>query len=131
MSGLIVGLGVNIRWAPAGDLPYPATSLAEHEVVVAPRRVLTALVAPLRTRLDRWEAAGFADQRGDWLARAAGRGGPVEARIGDRIVRGTLVDLEPGGAVCVERADGSRETVSAGELVIGGGNGLALPTLGR
>jgi BirA family biotin operon repressor/biotin-[acetyl-CoA-carboxylase] ligase len=131
MSGLIVGLGVNIGWAPAGDLPYPATSLAEHEVAVAPRRVLAALVAPLRTRLDRWEAVGFADQRDDWLARAAGRGGPVEARIGDRIVRGTLVDLEPGGAVCVERADGSREIVSAGELVIGGGNGLVLPTLGR
>jgi BirA family biotin operon repressor/biotin-[acetyl-CoA-carboxylase] ligase len=131
LAALIVGLGVNVEWAPTGDLPYPATSLASLGLAVTPRRVLAALVAPLRARLDRWETAGFATQREDWLARAAGRGGPVEARIGERVVRGTLVDLEPGGALCVERADGTRETLSAGELVIGGANGLALPTLGR
>ena len=118
MTGLIVGLGVNVGWAPAGSLPYPATSLAAHGLLVSPRKVLAALVAPLRARLDRWEAAGFAAQREDWLARAAGRGGPVEARIGNRVVRGMLVDLEPGGAVCVEHADGTRESLSAGELVI-------------
>ncbi|MGD9510099.1 MAG: biotin--[acetyl-CoA-carboxylase] ligase, partial [Geminicoccaceae bacterium] len=131
MTGLIVGLGVNVGWAPGGDLPYPATSLAERGLAVSPRKVLVALAGPLRARLDRWETSGFTAQREDWLARAAGRGGPVEARIGDRIVRGRLVDLEPGGAVCVERADGGRETVSAGELVIGGANGLALPILDR
>ena len=131
MPALIVGMGVNVGWAPDADLPYPASCLAAHGLEVTPRQTLEALLPPLRRRLDRWELHGFPAQREDWLARAAGRGAPVAARIGKRVVRGTLVDVDPGGAACVERPDGTREAVSAGEIVLGHANGLAQPPLRR
>lgn len=129
-TALIVGIGVNVEWSPEGDLPYPATSLAAHGVALGPRRLLEGLLAPLRARLDRWDRDGFASQREDWLACAAGRGATAEVRIGSRIVRGRLVDLEPNGALCLEGPDGTRELLSAGEIVLGDASGLALPAIG-
>ena len=129
-TALIVGIGVNVESSPQGDLPYPTTSLAAHGLAITPRRLLEGLLAPLRARLDRWAADGFAGQRQDWLACAAGRGAPAEVRIGSRTVRGRLVDLEPTGALCLERPDGTRELLSAGEIVLGDASGLALPAIG-
>ena len=65
-----------------------------------------------------------------WPVRPAGahRSRPGSAK---RVVRGTLVDVDPGGAACVERPDGTREAVSAGEIVLGHANGLAQPPLRR
>lgn len=116
---LIVGIGVNVGWAPLSDLPYPATCLAGLGSSATPRRLLAALSATLRPRLDRWEQEGFAGLRDAWLERAAGRGAPAALRIGDRAIRGKLVDVDLAGALRLEQADGTLATFSAGEVVLG------------
>jgi BirA family biotin operon repressor/biotin-[acetyl-CoA-carboxylase] ligase len=132
-AALIIGIGVNVGWAPEADLPYRATSLSALGVPQTPRRVLTVLGASLRFRLDRWERDGFAAMREDWLARAAVLGSQIEVRIGDRIVQGWMAGLDPHGALCLERADGTLELLSAGEIMSAHevSNGLARRSLER
>jgi BirA family biotin operon repressor/biotin-[acetyl-CoA-carboxylase] ligase len=116
---LIMGIGVNIAWAPSVDLPYRATCLNALGSSATPRRLLAALAATLRPRLDHWDREGFAGLREDWLARAVGRGSPAALRVGDRAVRGKLVDVDDAGALRLEQADGTLATYSAGEIVLG------------
>ena len=116
---LIVGMGVNVGWAPQADLPYPATCLAALGSSTTPRELLAALAAALRPRLDCWARDGFAPQRRDWLARAIGRGGPVSVRLGDRSARGRLIDVDAAGALRLEQPDGTVATYAAGEIVLG------------
>ena len=104
---------------PLGDLPYPATCLTALGSSATPRRLLAALSATLRPRLDHWDRDGFAGLREDWLARAAGRGSPAALRVGDRAVHGKLVDVDIAGALRLEQADGTVATFSAGEIVLG------------
>ena len=116
---LIMGIGVNVGWAPLADLPYAATCLTALGSSATPRRLLAALAATMRPRLDDWEQAGFAALREDWLARAAGRGSPAALRLGDRAVHGKLVDVDLAGALRLEQADGTIATYTAGEIVLG------------
>jgi BirA family biotin operon repressor/biotin-[acetyl-CoA-carboxylase] ligase len=116
---LIVGIGVNVGSAPSVDLPYQATCLSAQGSNATPQRLLAALAAALRPRLDDWDRDGFAGLREDWLARAVGRGGPAALRVGDRAVRGRLVDVDEAGALRLEQADGTVATYAAGEIVLG------------
>ena len=116
---LIMGIGVNVGWAPMGELPYPATCLTALGSSATPLRVLAALSATLRPRLDHWNLQGFAAHRDDWLARALGRGAPAALRVGDHAVHGKLVDVDTAGALRLEQVDGTVMTYSAGEIVFG------------
>lgn len=118
LAGLIVGIGVNVGWAPSGDLPYPATSLVDHGLPVPPRKVLAALAAPLRVRLDQWSAQGFPGVRSAWLARAAGAGSRVEVRLGERVIDGRMLDVDEAGALRLEGAMGKVERFTAGEVSV-------------
>ena len=99
-------------------MPYPTTCLAAEGLAATPRQVLKELAVSLRPQLDRWQAGGFAAARGDWLARAAGLGRAVELRLGERLVRGLLRDVDRGGAICLERVPGELARFSAGEVVL-------------
>ena len=116
---LIIGIGVNVGWAPDGEVPYPATSLSAQGLPMARRGLLAALAECLRRRLDLWELHGFAGVRTDWLAHAAGLGGTAELRLGERLVRGRLLDVDETGALCLELASGEVARFSAGEVVLG------------
>jgi BirA family transcriptional regulator, biotin operon repressor / biotin---[acetyl-CoA-carboxylase] ligase len=118
---LIVGVGANVGWAPAGDLPYAATCLAALGArSVSPRRLLAGLAETLHPQLELWDREGFAALRAGWLARAAGLGRLAEVRVGgEELVRGRLLDVDGAGALRLERADGTAVALSAGEVVLG------------
>ena len=128
-----MGIGVNVGWAPLSDLPYPATCLTALGSSATPRRLLAALAATLRPRLDHWDRNGFAALREDWLARAAGRGSSAALRVGDHAVRGKLVDVDSSGALRLEQEDGTLATFSAARSCSGDRRsyGLALSVLGH
>jgi BirA family biotin operon repressor/biotin-[acetyl-CoA-carboxylase] ligase len=113
---LVVGIGVNLAAAPELD-DGAATCVAAH----APDARLTASAAAERVIQgfelwrSRWAKQGFAPLREAWLARAAGLGERVEARLGRETVRGTFSDLDAEGALVIATDAGERR-VRAGEV---------------
>ena len=114
---VIIGLGVNVAWSP-DDLAYPATSLdAEGFAPRPPEAWLGAYAASLAIWLDRWRRDGFAVVRNAWRARSYGLGRSIRLRLDREDVDGRFVDLTEGGALLIERADGTRRELTAGDVV--------------
>jgi BirA family biotin operon repressor/biotin-[acetyl-CoA-carboxylase] ligase len=117
---LVIGIGVNLHAAPPraqlepGALPPTSLSAAAGRSV-APEALLDVL-APA---LCRWEARlageGFAPVRQAWLARAAGLGAPVTARLPDRVLHGAFETVDATGALILRTAAG-RERIAAADL---------------
>lgn len=115
---VILGIGINLREAPA-DTPYPATSLAANGAAdVTPERMLDALLPALARWLARWESEGFEPARQAWMGRAHGLGRRGTVRTGDGWLEGRLIGLDEDGALLVEAAAGPRR-VTAGEVAFG------------
>ncbi|MEL3891213.1 biotin--[acetyl-CoA-carboxylase] ligase [Ferrovibrio sp. MS7] len=115
LDHLIVGIGVNLVWNPA-DTPYPATNLAVLGVAETPESFLPRLLGRLGFWYDRWQDEGFAPVRQAWLGLAQGVGKPAVARLGTEEVRGRFIALDEGGGLILELADGSRRTITAGDV---------------
>lgn len=113
---VVLGIGVNLVSHPP-DARYGATDLGAEGAVVTPAAMLELLVPALLAWRDRWVAEGFAPIRAAWLARAEGRGQPIEVRLGNALIRGTFDDLDGDGALIVETAPGSRRRITAGDIV--------------
>jgi len=115
---LVAGFGVNLASYP-DDLPYPATSLAEAGLAVAPEAFLAAYTSELTPLLPIWQADGFAPLRPAWLERALGLGQPARLRLGNEIREGKLADLADDGSILLENPMGCLERFTAGELFFG------------
>ena len=121
LDWLAVGVGVNLAHAPAPDEIEPGrhapTSLAAEGVAPpAPEQALERLA----TRFEHWRALhareGFAPLRAAWLARAAGLGQRIEARLPGRTLTGTYEDVDAEGSLVLRHASG-RARIAAAELV--------------
>lgn len=111
-----VGIGVNCGHHPEGT-EYPAIDLAAAGYPVTAEAMLNSLGQTMTMRLSEWaRGENFGAIRSAWLARAAGVGGAIEVRLPDRIIAGTFDAIDPGGALVLRHRDGSRETISAGDV---------------
>lgn len=115
---VVIGIGVNVASAPE-RLSYPATSLAALGCRANVADLFTALSRRFAAAAHAWEAEGFSPIRVRWLARASGLGGPVAVRLGGEVLRGVFETIDEAGRLVVRAADGSRRTVSAGEVHFG------------
>jgi BirA family transcriptional regulator, biotin operon repressor / biotin---[acetyl-CoA-carboxylase] ligase len=116
VSIVALGIGINCTHHPR-DTAYPATNLAEAGLHVTPEAVLAALSHAMLQRLTQWDrGAGFALTRVDWLKRAEGLGGPLQARLHDRELTGMFETIDEAGHLVLRRPDGRRETVAAGDV---------------
>lgn len=107
---LALGCGINIAHAPQG-MPYPVTQLGAQ---FQPEPVLRIFAAMLAQRLTIWrDSEGFAAIREAWLERAGGLGREAVAADG---TRGLFFGLAEDGALILERSDGSRRYIRAGEV---------------
>ncbi|HUF55649.1 MAG TPA: biotin--[acetyl-CoA-carboxylase] ligase [Thermohalobaculum sp.] len=112
---LAIGIGVNLAHSPpAAEARWRPTSVAA-ETGSAPNP--DAALGVLAERLDRWlrldAAEGFAPVRAAWLARAARRGQPIEARLPGRTLTGRFEDVDTDGALVLGTADGRRRIAAA------------------
>lgn len=115
-SATIIGIGVNCAHFP-DDTPYPATSLAAAGVPTDAAALHRALDAALWERLAQWQrGAGFERIREAWTRRAPGIGSAVSVRQGEEAVEGIFEGLDVSGALVLRRADGTRQTISAGDV---------------
>jgi BirA family transcriptional regulator, biotin operon repressor / biotin---[acetyl-CoA-carboxylase] ligase len=113
---LAIGIGVNCQDHPSGT-PYPATDLAAAGVKVAPGILFAALSRAMVGRLDQWRGGeGFPAVRSDWLGRAGGVGEEIKVRLPDRVLIGCFEDLDERGCLLLRVADGSLETIVAGDV---------------
>lgn len=107
---IALGCGINLAHAPPG-MPYPVAQLGAR---FTPEAVLEVLAGQLARRLAQWaDGNGFAAIREAWLARAAGLGDEVLAEDG---TRGIFSGLNEDGALILERSDGSRRLIRAGDV---------------
>ena len=113
---VIIGFGVNIASCP-GDTGRPAIALADVLALPpAPADVLAALAASLAARRAEWRVEGFAATREHWVARSAGLGTRIEARLGSETLTGVFEDIDAGGALSLRLDDGRLRAVHAGEV---------------
>jgi BirA family biotin operon repressor/biotin-[acetyl-CoA-carboxylase] ligase len=116
---VVIGCGVNVTEAPK-ETEYPATSLqAAGAAGLDPGAVLAVFLTHLHLWRTRWETEGIAPVRDAWLERAHGLGGNLTVRLPDREIRGLFGGMDQTGALLLDLADGTRQTISAGDVYFG------------
>jgi len=118
-DAVVIGFGVNLAETPAG-LDRPATTLAAIGGAAAdPALFLDDLARAFATWLGRWRAGGVAAIRPAWQARAHATGTPLAAQGRDGARReGLFEDLDASGALRLRLADGTIETIHAGDVFL-------------
>ncbi|MEL6979054.1 MAG: biotin--[acetyl-CoA-carboxylase] ligase [Pseudomonadota bacterium] len=120
---LVLGVGVNLASAPDVDELTDAaarpTALSRHGVDAAPEAALAALAPAFAARYGRWRAEGFAGQRDEWLAQAAGLGAPLIAKSGAEEISGVFEDVDEDGALVLKTGT-TRRRVHAADVYFPG-----------
>lgn len=122
IAWVIVGIGVNVNWAPSGivdgrDLSAVATSLsAAHGAAVDRLALLRALLVQLDQRYVALRGGRREELFEQWRARLATIGQRVTVRLPRGELSGTAEDVEPSGALRVRDWDGVVHTVLAGDV---------------
>jgi BirA family transcriptional regulator, biotin operon repressor / biotin---[acetyl-CoA-carboxylase] ligase len=115
-EALVIGMGVNLAHHPEGT-ERPATSLAAAGLAVpTPAALLDELAPAFAHWRGLWAAEGFAPIRAAWLARVAGIGGRIVARLGNESPEGLFTGLADDGALLMRLDDGSLRAIHAGEV---------------
>lgn len=111
-----IGIGVNCMHHPV-ETAYPATDLAAAGVAVSAEDLFLALSGTMARRLAQWQrGAGFQSIRADWLERAAGIGGEMRVRLPNREFVGRAEALDERGRLLLRLADGTLQTITAGDV---------------
>jgi BirA family biotin operon repressor/biotin-[acetyl-CoA-carboxylase] ligase len=112
----VIGVGVNCRHHPDA-VDQPATDFAAQGATVEASALFDMLRRTMGARLEEWDrGAGFAAIRSAWLARAAGLGQAMRARLPDREASGVFEALDAAGRLILRCADGRCEVITAGEV---------------
>lgn len=122
VSYAVVGIGLNVlqRAEELPPTPYPATSVLLAAGRAVERSALAAeLLAALSVAYDRWHVEP-AELFRSWRAALGTLGHAVVVSAPGREVRGVARDVEPDGALLVERTDGSIERFVSGEVSVRG-----------
>ena len=111
-----IGIGVNCMHHPV-DTAYPATDLATVGAAVSAADLFSALSEAMAQRLAQWQrGAGFQSIRADWLDRAMGLGGEMRVRLPNREFSGHAEALDEHGRLLLRLADGTLQTITAGDV---------------
>jgi BirA family transcriptional regulator, biotin operon repressor / biotin---[acetyl-CoA-carboxylase] ligase len=113
---IATGIGVNCAHHP-DDADYPATDLRTCGVPITPDRLFHTLSATMMHRLSQWDQGRRFDAiRNDWLRRTSGIGTDIRVRLLERDLTGRFESLDATGRLILRLADGSAETISAGDV---------------
>ena len=116
LPALAVGVGVNLASHPEGT-EFPATSVAA--LGVSPPGVeeaLTMLAAGFAKWYEVWCARGFATIRKAWLARAAGLGSRIRARLATEERSGMFEGIDENGALLLNEGSGRASVLPAADI---------------
>lgn len=112
----IIGFGVNLAGHPT-DTERLATSLPVAGIAAPPAAaVVERLAATFADCRADWRIRGFAAVRQAWLARAAGLGKQLVARLGEETLSGVFDGLGADGALQLRLDNGNLRAIHAGEV---------------
>lgn len=117
LDWLVVGCGLNVMHFPENLPGYRATSLtAAGAADPDPGTLLAAFLGAFAVWRARWQDEGLAPVRDAWLARAARIGAEITVRLPGDELHGRFTGLDETGALLLDLPDGSRRTVTAGDV---------------
>lgn len=118
---MLVGIGVNVNadLTSHSEIASMATSLMMELGREVSREALAAAI------LNEMEALYLAAQAGqplhqEWRARLGTLGRQVRVRVGEEVEEGLAEDVDAEGSLILRRADGSRVTITAGDVTLRG-----------
>lgn len=116
---LVTGIGINLAAHPP-DTEFPATSLPALGVTPPPvEDALRHLAASFAKWYEVWRLDGFAPIRDAWLARAAGLGTRLRARLQNGELVGVFEGIDMSGALLLRETQDRVRTIAAGEVFFG------------
>jgi len=123
-TAVVLGVGLNVTPSPVpvplGPGALPATSLADHGARTTDRaEIASALLAELDRAERAWRGArgDLGALLDDYRAACATLGRRVRVELTGQELTGTAVDIDPLGSLVVAGDDGTRHSVSAGDVV--------------
>ncbi|MBI9019908.1 MAG: biotin--[acetyl-CoA-carboxylase] ligase [Verrucomicrobia bacterium] len=118
-GGIIIGIGLNVNMADAGEIDQPATSLL---IETGARRnmdqLLERLLSILSIRIEEWAEGGFSRVRKKWEANVPTLGKTVTVRDGDAERTGQLAGFGDDGELLLRVEGGEVIPVWAGDLSV-------------
>jgi BirA family biotin operon repressor/biotin-[acetyl-CoA-carboxylase] ligase len=113
---LAIGVGVNLAHHPDGT-EFPATSLAALGAPVpSADDALAALAAGFAKWYEVWRVQGFVAIREAWLARAAGLGTRIRARLATEERSGMFEGIDETGALLLNEGFGRASVLPAADI---------------
>lgn len=113
---LALAFWINVAQHPPNPEPEEYNSVhasGASEVEVA--QALEDVARYFLSWINRWAEEGFSPIRHHWQLRADGIKQPIEVRLPDGRVRGTMVEIDEEGRLAVDVPDGERRLVGVGE----------------
>ena len=113
---LAIGIGMNLAHHPEGT-EFPAISLAGLGVKPPTTEdALAALAASFAKWYEVWRGQGFAAIREAWLARAAGLGSRIRARLATEERSGMFEGIDDNGALLLNEGFGRASVLPAADI---------------
>ena len=118
---IVVGIGVNVAFAPAGPTRYAATSLCDLGwTEISARTVAEQLTQSFVRRLEQWVEGGLGALRKDYVAAMSGIGEPISVDVGgEERLEGTFSGIAEDGRLRLKRSDGRETLLAAGDVFTG------------
>lgn len=116
LLGLVVGIGINIRVDfSEGPLAETAISLEPYaDMSIQRAEVIHGIAENIEQWLKITDTSVVRDSYRNWLATL---GTSVKIKLGQELIEGRAVDIDEGGALLVELADGGQRRITVGEIV--------------
>jgi len=119
---VVIGIGVNCAAHPDGGTIHPASDFAARGLPLDAEALFGGLAGRMAEELARFDrGTNFPAIRTAWLARSAGLGEAIRVNLPERVIDGRFDALDEQGRLVLTRADGGRETVSAGDVFLAAG----------
>ncbi len=99
---LVVGIGVNINKNPL-DTIFPATNLAEHQIVIDKMEFLRLFLEQFSLLYQSWLDFGFAILRKIWIKKAFKYGEYLQLTIDNQKIEGIFKDIDEIGNLLLEQ----------------------------
>ena len=114
---VVIGVGANCVDHPDIEARVPISDFAARGVDLVAELLFERLAQRMADEIVRWNrGAGFAETRGAWLARSIGVGEEIRVNLAHGSLDGRFEALDDDGRLILERHDGVRETISAGDV---------------
>jgi BirA family biotin operon repressor/biotin-[acetyl-CoA-carboxylase] ligase len=111
----VVGIGINVRGAVPAEVADSASTLADAGYPGGVGELVTWVHAAVLDACTALDDASFTAIRALLESRSATIGRHVRVDEGGDVVEGTALAIDADGALVVQRADGTRVTVRAGD----------------